>query len=144
MHAFARMPVMDVARFQVHRLQRITPVSQVLRKAERATPLYNQEHLTELPKATSKNALPPHRIFVENKPLQYRLNRRQGAADSRFAQPVPRNSVARAAALLRSVPAARCRLPGGGHGQRWVARLHRLSGRQRQRRSTLSADQGGA
>src|SRR5580700_10531261 len=49
MHAFARMPVMDVARFQVHRLQRIAPVSQVLRKAERATPQYNQAHLTQLP-----------------------------------------------------------------------------------------------
>src|ERR1700729_121868 len=42
MHAFARMPVMDVARFQVHRLQRVGPVSQVLRQAERATPLTNQ------------------------------------------------------------------------------------------------------
>jgi uncharacterized protein (DUF2252 family) len=76
MHAFARMPVMDVARFQVHRLQRITPVSQVLRKAERATPLYNQERLTQPAKAPSKggkNAPPPHRIFIENKPLQYRL-----------------------------------------------------------------------
>jgi uncharacterized protein (DUF2252 family) len=76
MHAFARMPVMDVARFQVHRLQRVAPVSQVLRKAERATPLNNQAHLTELPKASAKGgkkATAPHRIFVENKPLQYRL-----------------------------------------------------------------------
>jgi uncharacterized protein (DUF2252 family) len=77
MHAFARMPVMDVARFQVHRLQRITPLSQVLRKAERATPLYNAEHLTALPKGpgkAGKNALPRHRIFVERKPLQFRLS----------------------------------------------------------------------
>ena len=76
MHAFARMPVMDVARYQVHRLQRIAPVSQVLRQAERATPLNNQAHLTVLPKASAKggkNASPPHRIFVENKPLQFRL-----------------------------------------------------------------------
>src|SRR5271163_3274771 len=54
MHAFARMPVMDVARFQVHRLQRIAPVSQVLRQAERATPLTNQAHLTVPPKASVK------------------------------------------------------------------------------------------
>ena len=77
MHAFARMPVLEVARFQVHRLQRITPVSQVLRKAERATPQYNAERLTELPKASfkqGKNTPPPHRIFVEQKPLQYRLS----------------------------------------------------------------------
>jgi uncharacterized protein (DUF2252 family) len=67
MQAFARMPVLDVARFQVHRLQRIAPVSQVLRKAEQATPLYNVERLTEKPKGGS------HRIFVEHKPLQYRL-----------------------------------------------------------------------
>jgi uncharacterized protein (DUF2252 family) len=76
MHAFARMPVMDLARFQVHRLQRIAPVSQVLRKAERATPLNTQAHLTVLPKASAKegkNALPAHRIFIEQKPLQFRL-----------------------------------------------------------------------
>jgi hypothetical protein len=70
------MPVLDLARFQVHRLQRITPVSQVLRKAERATPQYNVERLTHLPPAPTKagkGAPPAHRIFVEHKPLQYRL-----------------------------------------------------------------------
>jgi uncharacterized protein (DUF2252 family) len=65
MHAFARMTVMEVAHFQVHRLQRVAPVSQVLRKAEQATPQYNAERLL----APGKT----HRIFVENKPLQYRL-----------------------------------------------------------------------
>ena len=77
MHAFARMPVLEVARFQVHRLQRITPVSQVLLKAQRATPVYNQQKLTVQPKAAAKgdkNGLPSHRIFVEQKPLQYRLS----------------------------------------------------------------------
>src|SRR6202167_2221554 len=65
MHAFARMTVMEVAHFQVHRLQRVAPVSQVLRKAEQATPQYNAERLL-VPGKT-------HRVFVENKPLQYRL-----------------------------------------------------------------------
>ena len=65
MHAFARMTVMDIAHFQVHRLQRVAPVSQVLRKAEQATPQYNAERLL----APGKT----HRVFVENKPLQYRL-----------------------------------------------------------------------
>src|SRR3984957_13668251 len=69
MHAFAHMTVMDVAHYQVHRLQRIAPVSQVLRKAEQATPQYNAERLLQQPK---KNAT-GHRIFVENKPLQYRV-----------------------------------------------------------------------
>src|SRR6202453_2792599 len=66
MHAFARMTVMEIAHFQVHRLQRVAPVSQVLRKAEQATPQYNAERLL----APGKT----HRVFVENKPLQYRLS----------------------------------------------------------------------
>ncbi len=76
-HMFARMPVLDVARFQVHRLQRITPVSQVLSKAERATPQYNVKRLTEPGKASAKtagNALETQRIFKEARPLQYRLS----------------------------------------------------------------------
>src|ERR1700754_1142594 len=60
-HTFSRMSVLEMARFQVHRLQRIAPVSEVLRKAEQATPQYNAERLL-------KNGL-----FVENKPVQYRL-----------------------------------------------------------------------
>jgi uncharacterized protein (DUF2252 family) len=77
MRAFARMTVMDVAHFQVHRLQRIAPVSQILRKAEQATPLYNAARLLTEPKAPSRGAKKgpaPHRVFVEHKPLQYRLS----------------------------------------------------------------------
>jgi uncharacterized protein (DUF2252 family) len=70
MHTFARMTVMDLAHFQVHRLQRIAPVSQALRKAEQATPQYNAEHL--LAKPPSGSGL-EHSVFVENPPLQYRL-----------------------------------------------------------------------
>jgi len=66
-HQFARMPVLDVARFQVHRLKQNAPVSAVLAKAVRATPQANLAKLTEQPKGA------PHRVFVENKPLQYRL-----------------------------------------------------------------------
>src|SRR6202167_429742 len=44
--ALARMPVIDMARFQVHRLQRITPVSKALLKAERSTPLHTLDTLT--------------------------------------------------------------------------------------------------
>ena len=50
------MTVMDVAHFQVHRLQRIAPVSQVLRKAEQATPQYNAARLLEQPKTPGKTA----------------------------------------------------------------------------------------
>src|ERR1700733_2154663 len=68
MHAFARMTVMDIAHFQVHRLQRVAPVSQILRKAERATPQYNASRLLEQRKGL------PHRTFIEQKPLQFRLS----------------------------------------------------------------------
>src|SRR5580658_10749472 len=44
---FARMPVTQVAKYQVHRLQRITPVTRALLKAERATPMHTVEQLTE-------------------------------------------------------------------------------------------------
>src|ERR1019366_5316377 len=36
MHAFARMPVLELARYMVHRLQSVQPISQILRLAERA------------------------------------------------------------------------------------------------------------
>jgi uncharacterized protein (DUF2252 family) len=86
MRAFARMSIMEVAHFQVHRLQRITPVSQVLRKAEQATPQYNAQRLLQ--------PAEPHRIFVENKPLQYRVK------PAGLAGRVPRESAARTTAFF--------------------------------------------
>jgi uncharacterized protein (DUF2252 family) len=77
MQAFARMTVMEVAHFQVHRLQRIAPVSQVLRKAEQATPLFNAARLVTEPKLPARGAQKgsaPHKVFIEHKPLQYRLS----------------------------------------------------------------------
>src|SRR3984885_13082084 len=46
--AFARMPVLEVARFQVHRLRNVTTVGGILRMAERATPMHTLSTLTEL------------------------------------------------------------------------------------------------
>jgi uncharacterized protein (DUF2252 family) len=48
MALFARMPVLEVARYQVHRLQDVSPVQGILRAAERATPLHNLLALTEV------------------------------------------------------------------------------------------------
>jgi uncharacterized protein (DUF2252 family) len=67
---FARMPVIEVARFQVHRLQRISPVSKALLKAERSTPSFTQEQFTEPGRA------PGSRVFKEQRPLLVRV---QGA-----------------------------------------------------------------
>jgi uncharacterized protein (DUF2252 family) len=64
---FSRMPVIDVARYQVHRLQRVQPVSKALLEAERATPLHTLEQLTQ-PSITHG-----HRIFLEQPPLLVRM-----------------------------------------------------------------------
>jgi uncharacterized protein (DUF2252 family) len=89
MHTFARMPVLALARYQVHRLQTVKPISQILSLAERATPLHNLDALT-LPAADAPGSraatarLPrptgPHaRIF---KTLPPDLTRVHGAAAS--------------------------------------------------------------
>ena len=47
MRAFAKMPLLEVGRFQVHRLGDVQPVHDALLKAERATPTHNLDQLTE-------------------------------------------------------------------------------------------------
>ncbi|MFT4114473.1 DUF2252 domain-containing protein [Silvibacterium sp.] len=63
---FSQMPVTDIARYQVHRLQRIAPVGKALLKAERSTPLHTLEQLT----AEGKDG----RRFKEEKPLLTPVN----------------------------------------------------------------------
>jgi uncharacterized protein (DUF2252 family) len=46
MHRFARMPVLTLARYMVHRLEHVRPVQQILHLAERATPAHSLESLT--------------------------------------------------------------------------------------------------
>ncbi len=48
MTTFARMPVLEVARHQVHRLRDVSPVEGILRLAERATPMHTLLSLTEI------------------------------------------------------------------------------------------------
>jgi uncharacterized protein (DUF2252 family) len=48
MGSFARMPVLEVARYQVHRLQNVAAVEGILRMAERATPMHTLLTLTEV------------------------------------------------------------------------------------------------
>ena len=72
MSSFARMSVLELARYQVHRLQRIAPVSQALRKAERETPQSTLTRLTTMPKS-GRNKNPEYRVFIDSPPLQYRL-----------------------------------------------------------------------
>ena len=65
----SRMPVIEIARYQVHRLQRISPVSKALLKAERATPLHTLDALTV---ETKKG-----RVFKEEPPILRRLTPQQ-------------------------------------------------------------------
>jgi uncharacterized protein (DUF2252 family) len=81
MHSFGHMPVLQLARYMVHRLRTVEPISQILSIAERATPLHNLEALT-VPVSSAKTArtatskLPSGttRIFKSNPPVLARVH----------------------------------------------------------------------
>ena len=73
MRAFAKMPRVEVGRFQVHRLGAVAPIHRALFKAERATPLHSLEQLTE-PTSPKPGAA---RRFREIKPMLARVTRSQ-------------------------------------------------------------------
>ncbi|MDE3186204.1 MAG: DUF2252 domain-containing protein [Acidobacteriota bacterium] len=69
MRAFAQMPGLEVARFQVHRIGAVQPVHAALLKAERATPRHTLEQLTEPAHGKSGGS----RRFKEQKPTLVRV-----------------------------------------------------------------------
>lgn len=71
---FARMPVTEMSHFQIHRIQRISPVSKALLKAERSTPVLTEEKLTVPGKIARGTGRPANRVFKEQKPLVARVN----------------------------------------------------------------------
>ena len=50
----AQTPVVEMARYQVHRLERVTPVSEALQKAERGTPFGTLRRITEESKSGTR------------------------------------------------------------------------------------------
>ncbi len=76
MRAFARMPHLEVGRFQVHRLGLAAPVHAALAKAERATPQHTLERLTEPASARAGAS----RRFKELKPMLTRVTGARAAA----------------------------------------------------------------
>jgi len=76
MRAFAQMPSIDVAFFQVRRLGHAEPVHAALLKAERATPQHALERLTEIVTGKSDSS----RRFKEMKPTLSRVTAKQSAA----------------------------------------------------------------
>lgn len=69
MRDFARMPALEIARFQVHRIGLAGPVRAALLKAERATPQHILAQITE--PASAKHDAP--RRFKEAKPMLFRI-----------------------------------------------------------------------
>jgi uncharacterized protein (DUF2252 family) len=65
--ALARMPVIELARYQVHRLERVTPVSDALQKAKGETPLSTLTRLTEENKEHKEGTVRRH--FRKEPPL---------------------------------------------------------------------------
>ncbi|HXY07237.1 MAG TPA: DUF2252 domain-containing protein [Terriglobales bacterium] len=65
MRQFSKMPVVDLARYQVFRHLDVSPVHNVLRKAERATPAHNLEQLAEHRNGKWR--------FRDNKPLRFHV-----------------------------------------------------------------------
>jgi len=76
MRDFAKMPSLEVGRFQVHRMEGVAPVHDALLKAERATPLHTLDKLTEL----AAEKLGASRRFVELPPSLTRVTGRKAAA----------------------------------------------------------------
>ncbi len=97
MRAFARMPLLEVNRFQVRRMEQVSPVHQALRKAERATPLHTLEQLTEPVPQKSESASHPFRKEREkdgapspDQKDKSALNGREGGkSDRRFKELKP-------------------------------------------------------
>ncbi len=80
MRAYAPMPVLDMVRDQISRLEEVAPVHLALRKALRATPLHTLEQLTEpIPGPGSDKPDAPRR-FRENKPILTRITRSKARA----------------------------------------------------------------
>jgi len=83
MGTFARMPVLEVARYQVHRLRNVSTVAGILLMAERATPMHTLLTLTEVKdgaakkkgvKAAKKVGHRPQRVFKTIEPTLTRVN----------------------------------------------------------------------
>jgi uncharacterized protein (DUF2252 family) len=83
MQTFASMPVVEIARYQIHRLGATDPMPAILSQASRSTPQKMLKSLTEpAPARSAANPAPnspTHRIFHANPPLLERLDAREAA-----------------------------------------------------------------
>jgi uncharacterized protein (DUF2252 family) len=96
MHEFAAMPVLEIARYQIHRLAQTAPMPQILAQAGRSTPQKQLKSLTEPASDSTKIRVPrvkgasiavkmangtdKERIFRSNPPLLERLTAKEADA----------------------------------------------------------------
>ncbi|GAC1415551.1 MAG: hypothetical protein NVSMB62_03480 [Acidobacteriaceae bacterium] len=79
MHGFTAMALLDVSRYQVHRLSSLATIASILRLAERATPMHSLESLTRPASGESASttvlpkSAPRARIFRSTPPNLRRL-----------------------------------------------------------------------
>ncbi len=86
MRSFSKMPLLDVTRFQVHRLNGVEPVHTALMKAERATAQHALEQFTEPVKAKGAGK-GDERRFKDSKPMLSRVTGAQAATVLRSLGP---------------------------------------------------------
>ena len=135
MRAFAEMPILEVGRFQVHRLGSVEPVHEALLKAERATPLHTLEQLPNREQSRAR------RRFRELKPMLTRVTGRQATAVLASLGPYREMLEPQRQHLLslyRPVDVA-FKVVGTG---RWACATTAFISRATAPRSVVSADQG--
>ena len=111
MRAFTRMSLIEMNRFQVHRLGLAKPVQAALSKAERATPQHILQQLT-VPASPRPGA---HRHFKDAKPMLARITGARAALVLGALDPYREMLEPQRQPPARLLPACRCGVQGGRH-----------------------------
>ncbi len=90
MRIFASMPVLEVARYQIHRLADVDPMPAILGQAKRSTPHKLMKALTQCGDGATKSADGTKRIFRSEPPLLERVSTKQAAAIVASLEPYAR------------------------------------------------------
>ncbi|ADW68523.1 DUF2252 domain-containing protein [Granulicella tundricola] len=77
-HLFAALPILEMARYQIHRQVQLDALTTVFAKAEHSSPLHNLDTLTE-PAKTKDGDLTASRRFKSNPPILTRLSPAESA-----------------------------------------------------------------